>query len=403
MLFVAVAAWAQLTAGVTLDYMWAQDFGPGKEFSDRPILELKFTYKADDFTSVYVELEEGPLNSQGDTAGGTSGAAGGLRNVYSTTADAGYDVKIAGLDRAYFTTDVGKAMKLPVPVVVMYGYQEWNGKDGIKVTKSEFEDYLGEADIRNWGAQIEVMPSPMVTLRSNWAWNPNAAVDPAKGAWLINAYGTVAPISYELTYFTHGFEFAQGWIEGGVKFAQDINKDINVAAMVGFEVDMASGVDYFDAAAYGANDIRAYGWKTVDVDATAAVDNKEAPTSWYLMQAGLQVMYQKMMALGVSYRGAEAMLAGAVQLQGYFTPKAGDPLEAFVNLGLGLDTDTFDSAFDSVEVALRYTMGKVMWYLGFFYNAEFGRGVAKEQADFDLANVPFGETSAIFMRGKVSL
>ena len=192
--------------------MWAQDFGPGKEFSDRPILELKFTYKADDFTSVYVELEEGPLASQGDTAGVTSSLRAVSANVYRTTADAGYDVEIAGLDRAYFTTDVGKQLKLPVGVVVMYGLNEWNNKDDIKVTKSEWEDYLGEADIRNWGAQVEVMPAPMVTLRSNWAWNPGAH-DPNKAQFLVGAYGTVAPVTYEVTYFTNN----KGSMTGGSK------------------------------------------------------------------------------------------------------------------------------------------------------------------------------------------
>lgn len=402
MLFVAVAAWAQLTAGVTLDYMWAQDFGPGKEFSDRPILELKFTYKADDFTSVYVELEEGGVASQGDTAAvsvtnpfSTAGPQGGYRNVYNTVADKGYDVKIQGLDRAYFTTDLGKALKLPVGVVVMYGLNEWNAKETVagRVTKSEFEDWLGEVDIRNWGAQVEVMPIPAVTIRSAWAWN-SGATDPALGQFLVGAYGTVAPISYEIYYDSHSMGFDKGWFEGAVKFAQDLTADVNVAAMVGFGYDMAEEDDYADVG-LAAIPVYNYGVSGTDVDA--------APSEQFHLQGGLQVMYQKMVALGASYRGATDFWGGAWQLQGYFTPKAGDPLEVLVQLGLGLDDDVFDSAFDSLEAALRYTMGKVQWYLGFFYNAEFGRGIAKEWADFDLADVPFGETSAIFMRAKVAI
>lgn len=394
MLFVAVATWAQFTAGVTLDYMWAQDFAAGKEYSDRPILELKFTWKADDFTTAYVELEEGPLASQGDTSGGTSGAQGGYRNVYSTDADKGYDVKIAGLDRAYFTTDLGKAMKLPVPVVVMYGLNEWNGKETVagRVTKSEYEDWLGEADIRNWGAQVEVMPSPAVTIRSNWAWNSGAVA--GKPQFLVGAYGTVAPISYEVYYDSHSMGFDKGWIEGAVKFAQDLSKDMNLAAMVGVEYDMAEEDDYADM---GLAAIPVYGF------AASGTDVDASPAEQLHVQFGAQFMFQKMMALGVSYRGATDFWGGAWQVQGYFTPKAGDPLEAFVQLGLGLDSDVFDSAFDSLEVALRYTMGKAIWYLGFLYNAEFGRGVAKEWMDTDVAGIPFGETSAIFMRGRVAL
>lgn len=410
MLFVAVAAWAQLTAGVTLDYMWAQDFGPGKEFSDRPILELKFTYKADDFTSVYVELEEGPLNSQGDTtivldsngdletATGNAANAGGYRNVYNTIADKGYDVKIAGLDRAYFTTDLGKALKLPVGVVVMYGLNEWNAKETVagRVTKSEFEDWLGEVDIRNWGAQVEVMPNPAVTIRSAWAWNAGAT-DPALGQFLVGAYGTVAPISYEIYYDSHSMGFDKGWFEGAVKFAQDMTPDINLAAMVGFGYDMAEADDYADV---GLTPVNVY-----NVAAGGGLDG--APEEQFHLQAGAQFMYQKMAALGVAYRGATDFWGGMWQIQGYFTPKAGDPLEVFVQVGLGFDEDVFDTPFDSTEAALRYTMGKVQWYLGFIYNADLGRNIAKEWADYDVAGAIYGkvgsDTSAIFMRGKVAL
>jgi len=424
LLVVAGMLWAQapaapaaptFTMGLTLDYMWAQDFN-GSNFSDRPILELKFNWVADAFTTAYVELEEGPMSSQGDTTAATlsgtftdsngdtvtvtlpnpvttGGAQGGFRNVYSTVADRGYNVAIHGLDKAYFTTDVGKALKTPVPVVVMYGYNEWNNKDGIKVTKSEYEDFLGEADIRNWGAQVEITPNPAVTIRSNWAWNPGA-VGLDEGQFLIGAYGTVAPITYEITYDTHGFSPDLGWIEGGLKFAQDVSADLNVAVMAAFQYDMASVDDYTEVA--GVTTIPAYAF-------TALGDSLIADDAAYQLQAGIQVMYQKMAAFGVSYRGAEGLLDGAVQLQGYFTPKAGDPLEAFVQLGLGLNGDVFANMMDSAEVALRYTMGKVQWYLGFFWNAEFGRAIAKEWADFDLFEVPGGETSAIFMRGKLAL
>jgi len=415
LLLAACMLWAQAPAapwsdphkmdmGVTLDYMWSQDFGAGKTFSDRPILELKFNWVADDFTSVYVELEEGPLSSRGDTQGGNSGLQGGFRNVYSTNADKGYDVKIEGLDRAYFTTDVAKALKWKMPVVVMYGLNEWNGKDGIKATKSEYEDFLGEADIRNWGAQIEVMPNPAVTIRSNWAWNWNASKDAADvdlgGQWILNAYGTVKEISYEVTYDTHGFSFDKGWIEGGVKYVKDMSKDLNVAAMAAFQVDLASTTDYVNAGIGDANHYFAYGFGPIVTDSDILV----APTSFWQVQAGLQVMYQKMFAFGLSYRGAADMLAGAIQPQIYFTPKAGDPLEVLAQLGLGLDSDAFDTMFDSFEIALRYTMGKAAWYLGAWYAAEYSRGVAKEWQDFDLADIPGGNGGFnVFMRGRVAL
>lgn len=350
MLLVAAVSWAQLTTGVTLDYMWAQDFGPGKEFSDRPILELKFTWKADDFTSVYVELEEGPLAGEGDTLGLTDVDPGGTN---------GYDIAIEGLDRAYFTTDLGKQLALPVPVVVMYGLNEWNNKDGIKVTKSEWEDYLGERDIRTWGAQVDVTAAEMVTLRSNWAWNPGAQ-NPNKPQIMIGAYGTVAPVTYEAAYFTNNKDFDLGWIEGGAEYNGDVAEGINLAVAFMGEYDM---------------DLETYG-----------------------LQAGVQVLYNNMASAGLAWRGIEDELAGGVQLQVWAMPVAN--VELLGIIGLGLDEDIYAETFDSMELSVKYTMGKVLWYLGLLWNNDGGQKIAKEWADF---TVEGNETTAIFMRGKVAL
>jgi hypothetical protein len=350
-----------LTAGVTLDYMWAQDFGPGKEFSDRPILEMKFTYKADDFTSVYVEFEEGPIDAaqarfspEGDT---------------NLNADGGFDVQFEGLDRAYFTTDVGKQLKLPVGVVAMYGLNEWNNKDGIKVTKSEWEDFLGERDIRTWGAQIDVMAAPMVTLRSNWAWNPGA-IDPNKPQIMVGAYGMVAPITYEAAYFTNGKEFDAGWLEAGVKFAQDVAKGINVAVAVNGEYDLDDGNTY-----------------------VVLGEQNE-----WLLQVGAQALYNNMASLGLAWRSWDAYVAGGLQLQVWAMPIAN--VELYGIIGFGLDDDLYAETFDSMEVTVKYTMGKVLWYLGLLWNNDGGSKIAKEWADFTVAG---NETTAIYMRGKVAL
>jgi len=433
LLLAAGMLWAQaaapaaptFTMGLTLDYMWAQDFGPGKEFSDRPILELKFSWKADDFTTAYVELEEGPLASQGDTSGLTAGQGGyGRSGKWSPNADRGFNVQIAGLDNVYFTTDLGAVFKLPVPTKVMYGLKEWQGWDtGIRATKTEYEDFLGEADIRTWAVQLEVAPSPMVTLRFTGAWNGGAtdalvigtdqvapaswATDGNQALYLIGAYGTVAPISYELTYFSNNNEMGKGWIEGGVKFAQDMTPDVNVAVIGAFEYDLQD--DPYPAYGWG-------GYNYTAVETSDAAAPSAAPNAAYMLQAGAQVMFQKMASFGVSWRGAEDMLSGAVQLQAWAMPLAGKPLEVMAQVGLGLDSDVFDETLDSYEIALRYTIGKTVWYFGYLFNAEYGRAVAKEWADFDIAGVYPGGTSttagtealrseagAIFMRGRIAL
>jgi hypothetical protein len=419
MLWAQAPAGPTFTMGLRLDYQWANDFGPGKEFSDRPNIELKFNWVADDLTTAYVELEEGPLNSQGDTAlvtaagvddagdevlvletaTGNAASMGGFRSIRTTLADQGYDNRIAGLDKAYFTTNVGKALKLPVPVSVMYGYNEWNNADGIKVTKTEFEDYLGEADIRTWGAQVEIKPDPAITLRSNWAWNPGA-MPYENSEFLIGAYGTVAPITYEVTFFTHDMVLGKNWIEGGAEFNQDMTPDVNLAVAFMGEYDMADGAAYADRMGGGPDvAIPAYGW--------ASGGGLTVPDAQLQLQAGVQVMYQKMFGVGLAWRGAEDMWGGALQPQFYYTPKPGDPLEVFLQIGLGLDSDAFDQTFDSLEFAFRYTMGKVQWYLGWLYGVDLNRGIAREWSDFDVAGMVVGkvggETNAIFMRGNLQI
>ena len=63
-------------------------------------------------------------------------------------------------------------------------------------------------------------------------------------------------------------------------------------------------------------------------------------------------------------------------------------------------TTLFAETFDSMEVTVRYTMGKVHWYLGLLWNNDGGAKIAKEWADFTVAG---NETTAIYMRGKVAL
>lgn len=408
----------KMDLGLTLDYGFANDFGPGKEFADYEYLELKFNWVVDDFTTAYVELEEGPITGAGSTTGAFAATTGNARNAPSQ----GRSMAIAGVDRAWFMTDLGKAFKLPVGVVAVYGLNEWNNKDWLTVTKGEFENFVGEKDIRRWGAQLEIMPSPMVTLRSQWSWNFKDQL------FLVGAYGAVGPISYEATYYTNGEYLAatdngvagadradliaeeaadlnkiKGWVEGGVKFAQDLTKDLNVAAVVGFQYDMA---DYSDA------------W-LLDYKASTATNtagDNGIEFSQYYLQAGAHVMFQKMASLGLAWRGAEQFMAGAFRVEGWAMPIKGQPLELLAVLGLGLDSDLYDNMFDSLEVSFRYTLGKVQWYLGVLYNSDLGRVIAKEWADFDLAArelanlAPFsssgvrtGEMTAIFLRGRLNI
>lgn len=392
MLWAQAPAAPALTVGALISYFAATDFAAGKEFSDQARFELVFKWVVDDYNTAYLEFEEGTMPYTISSAG-VPATIDGRGFATGTSADWAnlYDGSVADLlvDKAYFVTDVGKAFKLPIGVKFKFGLEEWNNADSIKVTKSEWEDFLGERDFRTWGGQIEIMPAPMITLRSSWAWNPDASDNSLKNVFLVGAYGTVAPISYEVTYYTNSAangvnaagatnpppnadgEFNQGWLEGGVKFVQDISKDLNIAAAVNAEYDM--------------------------------VDN--AAPAWRA-QIGAQAMFMKMASLGLAWRGQEDAEAGGLQVQGWAMPIKDKPLELYVTVGLGLDDTLYPEVFDSMEASVKYAFGKVAYYLGFYYAVEGTGGIAKEWLDIDVAGAGKGaatDTTALWIRGVLSL
>jgi hypothetical protein len=357
MLLMAVGLWAQdLSITGMIGYMFAQDLMAGKEFSDKPQYELKFNFNVDDYNTAYLEIEENPMELRtgpGFTTADISNAGNGL----------------AILDKAYWTTDVGAALGLPVGVTFKVGAEEWKNKDAIKVTKSEWEDNLGKS-FKTWGGQVEIMPADMITIRSNWTWN----ADPKY--FLIGAYGTVAPVTYELTYSTNGQEFDKGWLEGGAEFNQDVTSDINVGVAVLGEYDLQD---------------------------LGTVAN---PT--WQVQAGAQALYKSMASLGVAWRGQDQATAGGLQLQVWAAPIADKPLELYALVGLGLDDAKYPESFDSMEISLKYSFGSAEYWLGYFYAPAGSQGIAKEALDEDVAGVAGkgagpSDTGAIWFRGKISL
>ena len=383
LLVTAGMLWAQaapagpaLTLNAVISYMEATDFAAGREFSDKPQFELKFNWVVDEFNTAYLEFEEG-----------TMGVSGGKGFNTSDVADVGYGgtgVVAEIVDKAWFKTDIGKALKVPVGLSLKFGLEEWNNADGIKVTKSEWEDYLGEKDFRTWGAQVEIVPAPVATLRSSWAWNTNALSGAFQNLFLVGAYGTVAPVSYEVTYFTNGStpaqnpdgEFGKGWIEGGLEFNQDVATGINVAAALNAEYDMG------------------------DDTGTVAVP------AWRV-QVGAQMLYNKMASVGLAWRGQEEATAGGLQIQGWAMPIAGKPLELFVTAGVGLDDALYPETFDSMEASVKYSFGKASYYVGLYYAVLDTGNIAKEWLDMDVAGTggkggAASETTALWIRGTLS-
>jgi len=379
----AAPAGPALTVGAWISYMELTDFAAGKEYSDQARFELKFNWVVDDLNTAYLEFEEGTTASVGGSLANTAGRgfAPGATADYSNLADGAVSDML--IDKAWFITDVGKAFKLPIGVKFKFGLEEWNNADGIKVTKSEWEDFLGERDFRTWGAQLELVPAPMVTLRTSWAWNPNAQDDSFQNVFLVGAYGTVAPITYEVTYFTNGTstatnpdgEFGLGWIEGGAEYNGDVAPGINVAVAAMAEYDMG------------------------DNTGTVAIPTWRA-------QVGAQLLYNKMASVGLAWRGQEEATAGGLQIQGWAMPAAGTPLELYVVAGLGLDDALYPETFDSLEASLKYSFGKASYYLGLYYAVEGTGNIAKEWLDMDVAGAGKGtasDTTGIWVRGTLGL
>jgi hypothetical protein len=349
----AAPAYPQVTLGGAVVYMGVSDLGAGKTYSDKPDIEVKWTVKTDDFNSVYIELD----GESTDNIGGT----GDLTKAIE-----------APFDRAWFSTDLGKALKLPVGVVTTIGFNEWKNKDGNKVTKGEWEDIIGKG-FKKWGVQFEVMPAPIVTLRSTFV------LDADEKAIMVGAYGAQGPVSYEAAYYTNGQDPDLGFIEGGVKFVQDVAEGINLAVAVNGAYDM------FDGA------------KDVKDPLSGAVLIAGAPyVPFWQAGVGVSVMYQKMASLGIGWRGESWKWdddvfdkldteLGSMQVDLWAMPIADQPLELYAVLGLGLgDSDIYDSMFDSFEVSVKYTVGKAYFYVGYLYNAEEGFFIAKEAADLDV-------------------
>jgi len=375
MLWGQAAAAPAVTLNAVIGYIGAWDLSAGKEYSDQPRYEIKWTWTPDEFTKAYLEFEEGPMSP----GFGTGFDVSGINATGGTSADWGWGdgVNTFGAlpDKAWVVTDVGKAFKLPIGVTFKFGLEEWQGPDSLTVTVSDWEEYMAEspADFRTWGGQIEIMPAPMLTIRTIWAWNP----DPRE--FIVSAYGTVTPIKYEFTYSTNSQDkFGDGWLEGGAQYVADVTKDINLGVLLAGEYDL--------------QDIGTIG----------------SPT-WRL-QAGAQVLYQKMASLGLAWRGQDQAETGGLQVQGWAKPMKDQPLELYVIAGLGLNDDLYAETFESLEASVKYTIGKTAYYLGYYFQPERGAAasssIAKEWLDMDVAGAnkaPYNDTGAIWVRMIMSL
>jgi hypothetical protein len=343
LLLVGTMAMADATVNGKVEYRTLAD-NTDEVFTNAGIIELKINGTIDDNTSVYIELEEGPKLT-GYTFPG-----------------------VFGLDKVHITVDAGAALDLPIGVTIRAGFDEYKVKDGIKVTKGEYEDWLGFAT-DDWGYQIELMPiaDMDVTIRTQLTGDWDAE------GMLIGAYGTIDPVTFEASYVVPG-----GWTEGGVIEA-GAESTLEVGpGMLG----VAAVLDYYlDAEADGYTDYDG------DIEFAAGVD--------FAMEDGL-------VRAGAALRGNSDDALGGVAIYLSSAPPQAEGLEAFLSIGLAVAdsfaTDTTaeatpESGLDSVDFGLSYKIGGATFYAGYLYSTEGGK-IAKEWAELD----PSGEEGAIYLR-----
>jgi hypothetical protein len=346
--------------------MWANDFAMSpNEFSDRMVAELKFTWAVDEFNSLYIGLHnESDAQYFQPTSQHGAASAIGVSNAW------------AGLNRAWFTTDLAKAFKLPVGVVAKMGFEEWKNKDFTKVFVREYEDIVGKG-YKLWGGQVEIVPSAQFTLRGNWSWDPNDL------AAMVGGYGVVGPVAYEAAYYSHsGMSGAGGTlngdgdlglIEAGFLFKQDVAEGLNLAVPVALNYDL----DKADTETVPAYDIR----------------------------GGARLNYKGMFAGGFVLASKEESELNSAIVELWAKPVADKPLELIAIIGLGIDDAIYAEMLDSAEVTLKYMIGKSAWWLGLLWNADGGQNLAKKLADFNIGGATGTaavEHTAVFMRGQVT-
>ena len=347
LLLVGMIAMADATVSGKVEYRAKNDM-TDEVFANAGVIELKIDGMIDDNTSAYIELEENPKPN-------------------------GYSIPgLFGLDKAHLTVDVGAAMDLPVGLTINAGFNEFKVKDGIKVTKGEYEDWLGFAT-NDWGYQIEIMPvaDMDITIRTQFTGDWDAE------GMLIGAYGTIDPVTFEAAYvIPGGWATDTGVIEAGAEGNLEVGPGtLGVAATMDYYLDPENdGYTDYDG----------------DIEFGAGVD--------FTMEDGL-------VRGGVALRGNSDDALGGVALYVSSAPPQAEGLEAFLSIGLAVAeafaTDTAEAisspekGLDSVDFGLSYALGGSTWYVGYLYSVEGGK-IAKEWAELD----PAGEEGAIYIRAK---
>ena len=227
MMVMLVASMSVMASDVTVSgqvqYEWAQDFETLYDYNADA--ELVVTAVVDDYNTAVVDFDY-------------------TQNSPATT-------NMISLDKAYFTTAIGKYAGLEdmgVTITLIWGWQEWADPGYGMVTNYENER-VWDAKAENWQVNIDVGIMDMVHIE--------AAMMPANDVgneMMFGAYGGMDPVWVEVYYTQEGVKEIGSGILGiaanfgmdimpgmyafdvGLNFGYNLNSDTNSIAGMGWEL-----------------------------------------------------------------------------------------------------------------------------------------------------------------------
>ena len=150
------------------------------------------------------------------------------------------------LDRAYFTTAIGKYAGLEemgVSITLNWGFQEWDNAGYSLVTGYEREE-VWEAKDKDWGVDLDVGIMDMVHVE--WAIMPRTGEEEQM---MFGVYGGMDPVFAEVYYSQEGNALDKGIVGLGANFGMDIMPgmyafDVGLAFAYNMDSDAADGDQY---------------------------------------------------------------------------------------------------------------------------------------------------------------
>jgi hypothetical protein len=341
---------ADVTFSGQSQFEWLQDFGP--EYNFNADAELVATAVFDEMNTAVIDIQ--------------------------------YDQNLAPLvllelDRAYFTTALGKFMgteEMGVDVTVTWGFNEYDDPSYGQITEWENTD-VWEAKFLQWGMGIDVGIMDVVNIE--FATDPDPA---GSDQMMFGAYGGMNPVWVSLYYDRNG----QRKLNDGI---------IGAAVKVG-AIDIMPGMFALTAAVNG------YYAMSEDIEAS----DDSLLTTKIEFGAAIATDIMDMLYLDVGMRGEDDSPFKLVDLAvgGNYM----DTVGADIGVGMVLDEDAAPNTFDVADLSVWVMVGEdpseggAKFRLGYLYrdkdNPTTHRNGLKAPADGQY-NPATSESGVVYLSG----